>query len=262
MFNSLVLKVRGHWLESPTLRNIAKVWVGDGVSKVAAVASALILIRGLNTPDYALYVAFSGAAVLAAAVVGSGINTALVRFSSEHISRTGRQPLSLYVAALIVESAIFLLIFSIALAFPAKAATLLFGQPGFSQALQAGILLGFGLLLFDVGQRFYQSEQRFTLYIGVGWAKQATLLALLAGLLVAQTLTFPTVAWSIALLQVAVGLAIIAYGVSGGRPGTWASAARYQADPSVLLRDWLADRLLSSGVIGRMDVLMLSRLRQ
>ena len=92
MFNSLVLKVRGHWLESPTLRNIAKVWVGDRVAKVAAVACALILIRGLNTADYALYVAFSGAAVLAAAVVGSGANTALVRFSSQRISGPAASP--------------------------------------------------------------------------------------------------------------------------------------------------------------------------
>jgi len=235
------------------------VYVGDVFSKIVSVGSALILIRGLTVSDYAFFVAFHSIANLFAGLVGNGINRALVRFSAEYLSQTGRNPHSLYATASILEVAIFLLLMFVCLPFPSKAASLVLGQPAFVKPLQLGILYGLGLLLIQLGRSVYQAEERFTLYVGTLWLKQALTLTLIVGLWLSHALSFETVAWLTTALHIAIGIGIVFRGAGSANPVDLRRQDSELIHQFLSASGWLIAYCLTLAAFGQMDVLMLSR---
>ena len=65
------------------VKNISKVYCGDILSKAFTAGTILILVRGLQVEEYAVYTAFWSVLNLAPGLIGRGINQAQVRFSSE-----------------------------------------------------------------------------------------------------------------------------------------------------------------------------------
>ena len=132
MAHNYIQRIWNRWRESTTAINISKVYFGDVVSRILGIGTAFILIRGMTKSDYALYVAFTSIAILSTSLVGNGINSALVRFSAEQLSRTGEKPYALYLLSLIAELAVFLILLLCVIIFPTQIATLVFGNSKFA----------------------------------------------------------------------------------------------------------------------------------
>jgi O-antigen/teichoic acid export membrane protein len=244
------------------VRNLSKVYLGDVFSSILGVGSALILIRGLTIADYASFVAFGSIAYLSAGLVGTGMNKALVRFSAEYLSRTGRKPHSLYASAPIVEVAIFVVVITVSLSLPTQTTLVLLGDASFARPVQLGLLYGLGLLLMELGRSIYQAEERFTLYVGSLWMKQGLIFAVVVCLWVSQRLSFGAVGSLIAAVSIAVGIGVVLQAV-----GTKAlvSVVRVLRTDKGLTQEfisataWLMPYYLALAALGQIDVLILSR---
>jgi O-antigen/teichoic acid export membrane protein len=250
------------WVESPTARNISKVYVGDVVSKILSAGVMLILIRGMTKLDYASYVAFTSIAVLSASLIGNGINNALVRFSAEHISRTGEKPFSLYLLSLGFELTIFLIVLLFMLVFPKQIATLFLGKPDFANIIPIGALFGLGRLLLAIGMSILQTEERFNQYIWSLWLKNGLTLLVVVALWFSQSLNFRLVAWGLTIIQLLVGGGIAISGIAGILTTTWKKRIereRYLVTDFLYASGWLIAYFVVLAAFSRLDVVMLSR---
>ena len=258
MIRNLYLK----WHGSPTLRNISKVYGGDMISKVFAVAMALILIRGMSQVDYAFYISFSAVAALLIGLVGAGINNALVRFSAEYQSSTGKIPYTLYMFALITQIAIFLFLIFCVFIFPAQSAKLLFGKPTLDHLLPVSMLFGLGNILLVSGQSILQSEERFDFYIRTLWIKQGLFFIIVVGLWFFRSLIFQRVAWGLTFAQLVIGIGVLYYSIADIRTINWQEKIREEA---YLMRNflnasgWLIAYFVTLAGFSQMDKLMLLR---
>ena len=131
--------------------------------------------------------------MLSSGLVGTAINVALVRFAAEQLARTGKKPYSLYMAAFMVEVAIFLVLIVVCFTFPSFISKMVLGKDTFARAVQIGMLYGLGILLLQMGRGVYQAEQRFNLYIGTLWLRQGLTLALLIVFWLTHRLSFKSV---------------------------------------------------------------------
>ena len=165
-------RLKDIWERSPTIRNILKVSMGDITSKIFSFASIFLLIRGLSISDYAIYTTFSGISFLFSGIVGAGINLALIRFTSDHLSRKKEKPLALYTLGISFELLVYALVAGICLLFPKQSTLLLFGQLALTVPLQLGVLAGLGTLMLQFARSLYQAEEKFNNYIGTLWFVQ------------------------------------------------------------------------------------------
>lgn len=242
--------------------NISKVYVGDIISKIMGVVTMLILIRGLTQADYASYVVFSGVAVLFVSLVGSGINSALIRFSAEYFSSTGEKPYMIYILSLGIQIIIFLPLLLCTLVFPGQVAMLVLGKPELANLLPVSMLFGLGNILLLVGQSILQAEEKFNSYIVTLWLKQGLIFVIVVGLWFSRSLGFQWVVWGVTLGQLVVGIGIIFYSLAGVGTLNWLqqierekSLVRYFLSAS----GWLIAYFVAVAGFSRMDVLMLSR---
>lgn len=157
---------------SPLVRNMSKVYSGDIVSKILAIGTLLLLIKGLSIDEYAAYTAFHTVLFLAPGLVGSGINRALVRFSAEYLSRVGKRPFELYFLSVAFQITLYIVSCIILFLIANEVNSLLFGQKGFGLALRYGLIGGLGVLLTQAGRTVYQAEERFGTYIKTLWFKE------------------------------------------------------------------------------------------
>jgi len=220
------------------------------------------LIRGLSIPDYANYVAFNSLAILSSGLVGTGINTALVRFSAEQLSRSEKKPISLYLTALSAEIAIFLFLIIGCSLFPSKIAVLVLGKESFSKVILVGLLYGMGILLLQMSRGIFQAEERFNLYISSQWIRQGLTLLLLVGLWITHNLTFENAAWVSAILSLLVGVGAFLF--SSGLRKFRISAEQFNQEKGQLqqffsVTGWLVGYFLCLTAFGQLDVITLSR---
>jgi len=191
------------------IKNISKVYTGDILSKVIGVGTAVLLIRGLAIGDYAAYTAFSVIVGLAPGLVGNGINRALVRFSAEHISKTGDRSYELYFIGLIFQLVLYSSL-SIALFMVANKVTpLFFGQKAFSSSLCYGLIAGLGVLITQVGRSIYQAEERFGHYIKTLWLRQILAFALILLLFFLKQLNFRCAARAMIIVELTVASIVL-----------------------------------------------------
>ena len=262
MAHNYIQRIWNRWRESTTAINISKVYFGDVVSRILGVGTAFILIRGMTKSDYALYVAFTSIAILSASLVGNGINSALVRFSAEQLSRTGEKPYTLYLLSLIAELAVFLILLLCVIIFPTQIATLVFGNSKFANLLIISMLFGLGNLLLVIGQRILQAEEKFNFYVGTLWLRQGLAFLIVGVLWLSRAMGFRYVAWGLAILQFIVGVGISSYVIMGIAKVSWQRIIEREKQ---LVRQflsasgWLIAYCSILAAFSRMDVVMLSR---
>jgi len=154
----------GLW-KSPLTKNISKVYVGDVLSKLFFVGTTLLLIRGLTVEDYANFTVFYGMLIFVPSLVGGGITSGLVRFSTEYISKTKSKPFQLYFIGLIFQLVIYIFLCLAFFSSANRVTSFLFGQKHFDLALRYALIGGLGFLVTQAGRGIYQAEERFDRYI-------------------------------------------------------------------------------------------------
>lgn len=258
-------QAKQRWRYSPTARRIALVYSGDLVSKILAVVTTILLIRGLTTVDYASYIAFISIAGLSASLVGSGINNALVRFSAEQFSRTGTRPYTLNLLSVAVQMGFFLCLFVTIALFSEKTSSIILGSTEYANIVTASLFLGFGILLIEAGRSMLQAEERFKQFTVVLWLKNGGTLVVVGGLWIIHKLSFESVAFGLSALYLTIGLPLTAlgtYGVFKIKAGSLESD--FKASPN-LLRDffsatgWLIAYGFTLTAFSRIDIMLLSR---
>jgi O-antigen/teichoic acid export membrane protein len=262
MLQEYMRALADRWKKSPTVRNISKVYIGDLVSKLLSVGTTLILIRGMEKSDYASYIAFTSIASLSASLIGKGINNALVRFSAEHLSRTGKKPYTLYVLSLIMEVFVFLILFLCMILFPSQIAHLFLGQTEFANVIFIGAFLGLGRLLLAIGRDILQAEERFNQYIGTIWLHNGLTFIFVLVLWLSHSLNFRVVAWSLGGVQLFSGIVIVSYSIAGIMKANYQIRIKHE---KYLVRNflsasvWLIAYFFILSAFSKVDVIMLSK---
>jgi O-antigen/teichoic acid export membrane protein len=257
-------RLRNLWENSPTARNILKVSVGDLTSKIFSFATVFLLIRGLSVTDYAAFTTFSGISVLFSGVIGTGINMAVVRFSSDLLSRGKEKPLELYILAIVFQLILYALVAGVCFAFPKQSTALVLGEPGLVLPLQFGLLAGLGMLIIQFTRSLYQAEEKFSTYIGILWLVQALIFIGLATIWTLDYFSFVPVAIIFVIIQLGLGLWILFRLFINFRLPTLISKFLLQKNE---LRQFLIGSACLIGyflilnIFSRMDVLMLLRFK-
>lgn len=259
-----VNKLQTRWKQSPTARDITVVYTGDIISKILAVGANLILIRGLSISGYASYIAFINIGKLSASLIGDGINNALVRFSAEYLSRTGKKPYALYIFSVIIQILILLVILTLVILFPRQTARIILGNEEFANTVTIGMFLGIGTLLIEAGRSMLQAEEQYKRYIMILWLKDGGTLLIIGGFWIFGQLAYETIAQGLALLYLVLGVVVVGYGLHGiiKINSSWINSFKAESN---LLREfisasgWLVAYSVTLAVLSRMDILMLSR---
>ena len=246
---------------SSLVKNLSKVYGGNILSKVVTFGTLLLLIRGLSVRDYAFYTAFYSISGLISALVGSGINWALVRFTAEHLSRKNRKPLELYFVVFLFEIALYTLFCMALLPILDKVNLLLFGKTEYKASFQYGLLAGLGLLLIQGGRSVYQAEERFGLYVKSLWFRQILTFLLISSLFLLKKLDFSKVVQAVIVANFIVGTTI-AYNIF--RDFEFRQAFVFIRRKFGLIKEflystkWLIAFFFTQTTFGKLDIFMLS----
>lgn len=205
---SYVLKLHEYYnnlLGSSEIRKrITKVYGGDVLSNVISAATAIFIIRGLSVDDYAAYTAFYGILMLIPGLIGSGINLALVRFSAEHISKSGEKPVGLYLISFIFQLVLYCICGVAVLLLSDKVTNILFGQKSFDSALRYGLIAGLGFLISQAGRGVYNAEEKFGYYIKALWLRQFLVFLIFSLLFLLNLLSFLRIAQIIIFVEIGI----------------------------------------------------------
>jgi O-antigen/teichoic acid export membrane protein len=256
-------QLKNIWINSRTARDILKVSIGDIASKVFSFATVFLLIRGLSIADYAAFMTFSGISVLFSGVIGAGINMAVVRFSSDQLSKK-KKPFVLYLFAIFLQLTLYLSLAGICLLFPTQSTRILFGQPTVALPLQLGLLAGLGLLILQYARTLYQAEEKFNSYIGTIWLVQIIIFLCLFVIWWSGSLSFLSVAITFTVVQLGAGLWIL---TSYLRKDDLFSPQKLIRSQDQELKNffvssaWLIGYFIVLNLFSRMDVFMLLRFR-
>lgn len=249
-------------ISSPLVINISKVYVGDILSKIFMVGTTLLLIRGLSKTDYAFYTAFISIGSLLSSLIGNGINNAMVRFSADHLSRTGKKPYTIYILSITIQMFFFILILLLVVFFSNDLVRLFLGNMKYSKVIAVGSLFGLGRLMFGIGRSILQAEERFNHFVGTLWLQNGLIFIFIFFLWLSRNLEFLNVAWSLASIQIFAGGGIILFSVLGLLNNDW---ARNLTNEKNLIREFfvasgfLIAYYFFQAAFSRMDILMLSR---
>ena len=259
-------RLKNIWTNSRTARDIIKVSIGDIASKVFSFATIFLLIRGLSIADYAAFTTFSGISVLFSGVIGGGINMAVVRFSSDQLSKGKEKPFILYLFAIFLQLTLYLALAGICLLLPTQSTRLLFGQPAAALPLQLGLFAGLGMLIVQFARTLYQAEEKFNRYIGTLWLVQILIFLCLFMIWWSGFLTFLPVGITFAVIQLGTGVWILANYLGKQGLSRLQSVFRNQKQSEELMRffassAWLIGYFVVLNLFSRLDVLMLLRFR-
>lgn len=248
----------------PWVRNISKVYIGDVLSKIFAVGTLILLIRSLSVSDYAVYTVFYTIAALMPGLVGNGINMAMVRFSAEQLSLTGKKALELYVASLVFQIVLYAGLCSVLLLAGSDTLdTLLFGEKTFGGALKCGLIAGLGLLVTQAGRSIYQAEERFGTYIKTLCLRQILIFLPILVLFLLGRLDFQHAALSIIVVELATAALVSCHIFWSFSLREVVSALRKRFD---VVKDffaasrWLIAYTVTLVAFGRLNIFMLSHL--
>ncbi|MFH2138092.1 MAG: oligosaccharide flippase family protein [Candidatus Omnitrophota bacterium] len=197
--------------KSNLIRNLSKVYSGDVLSKVIGACTTLIVIRGLDKTEYAMFTAFYGVLVLIPELIGCGINFSLVRFSTELIFKTKRRPIELYVFSFLFQISLYLAIGSILFFLAASVNNVLFGNKDFVLPLKYGLIAGFGYLITQAARGTFQAEEKFNYYIKTLLARQCVTFLIILLLLKIRQFGFYQIAKSIIIVEIFIGSLVVSH---------------------------------------------------
>jgi len=248
---------------SPWAVDIFKVYLGDILSTVIGGLTVWLLIRGLSVDDYASYTAFTTIMTLVPGLVGNGINLALIRFSAEYLSKTGRKPFELYVLNFLFQIAIYGAIATLLFSFSSGVGGFLFGSLSSGPVLQYGLLAGLGYLFIQASMSIFKAEERFGVYIKLLWANKILLFFVIGIFSITKSLHFTLVAKCLILVNIAFGLVISYLGMKGITLKVIPSLIKKHVSTCrefLLSTGWLIGYYLVLTLFQKFDIFLLSRL--
>lgn len=189
--------------------NITKVYAGNLLSKICAFLSTILIIRHLSVQEYAQFLAFITIFYLFPSVISSGINLALIRFSSEHFSRTGERYVNLYLINFFFQISAYIILCLISYIFLKQVNAVLFGSKDFSSAILYGLVGGGGYLILQIGISIYQSEEKFNTSIILGIVVQFLKFIVILGYTVFAALNFVNATFSFIFAFTTIAILII-----------------------------------------------------
>jgi len=241
--------------------NITKVYAGDIASKALAGITVIVLVRSLNTQDYAAFIAFNTIVFLIPGLIGGGINLALIRFASERLSISGSRNMTLYLLSFLCQILLFLFVCVLLIASREQFTKLLFGDQTFDSALILGLLGGLGYLILKAGISVYQAEEKFNTTIILNLSQQVLKFATLIVLLAFNILYYKTAAATIVISQLVIALFVFWHIFRTHNPlaiiKNWSSCRK---DVRVFMSStyWLIAYIFMLTAFQRLDVFMLS----
>jgi O-antigen/teichoic acid export membrane protein len=244
-------------LSSPTVHDIARVLSGETVTKAFVFLATLLLIRGLTKTDYDAYVTFQSVRILFAGLVGGGINSAMVRYGAELRSHTGRRPLGLYRASLVLQVAVYGAVLLAGLLFANRLSTLLYGKVDYAPMVGMGLVAGAGYLLIQLFRGVYQAEQRFNVFIVAFWVDTLLILAYLGALAATHGMTLDRVMPGIAAIDILVGILLLVGSLGRSQRSDDLSFGRNMLAEMLRATVWLIAYYAALAALSQMDVMML-----
>lgn len=196
-------------VKSRTARHIGFVYLGDVGSKVVNLVNTWLIIRLLTQQDYALFTIFFGFGTLSAALVGGGIQTAMVRFAAEHYAAHGVGLFRLYrvaVVACLVAYLLFGVLISSNVQIFASAA---YGSASAATPIVFGLFYGLGYMLGEFSRAVFQSEERFGTFVASLWLRQLGILGALILISTTSGIAFREVAWALSIVSIVVGFGLM-----------------------------------------------------
>ena len=241
--------------------NVTKVYAGEIASKVFAGISIIIMVRSLNTQDYAAFIAFNTVMFLIPGLIGGGINLALIRFASERLSRSGSRSMTLYLLSFLFQVLLFLIVCIFLIALKEQFTELLFGDQTFGSALILGLFGGFGYLILKAGISVYQAEEKFNTTIVLNLLLQAVKLITLLSLLAFNLLYYTTAAVAIVVTQLVFAVLVCCHIFKNHNPvAVFRSFSSCREDVKIFMSStvWLIAYIFTLTAFQRLDVFMLS----
>jgi O-antigen/teichoic acid export membrane protein len=218
---TLQVKIHDYYQElfrsSEFRKGLIKVYGGDIFSTFIGAVTALLIIRGLAVNDYASYTAFYSIVTLFPLLIGNGVNSALIRFSAEHISKTGQKPLELYLISFILQLSVYLLLGFFLLIFSDGVTNVIFGQKAFDDALRYGLIAGVGILISQAGRGVYNAEERFGSYIKALWLRQILIFSSIAVFFLFKQLSFQRTALIMIIAELSIATIVFCHIFRGAR---------------------------------------------
>jgi O-antigen/teichoic acid export membrane protein len=195
--------------------------------------------------------------------VGTGINLALVRFGAEYLSRNNRRPSALYFLGFLFQTSVYAFLVMILMFFSGPASRLLFGSTEFQSSFRFGLIAGWGMLWLQAGRSMYQTEERYSFFVGATLFRELSVLILVALLAAVGALSFRNTAISIAIASLMAGIAVT-YDVL--RTVRWKRTRAFLKGEQSLLQGflastkWLIAYAIILVVLQQMGVFLLSHL--
>ena len=241
--------------------NITKVYAGEIASKFFAGITVIVLVRSLNTQDYAAFIAFYTIMFLIPGLIGGGINLALIRFASERLSRSGSRSMTLYLLSFLFQVLLFFVVGILLIVLKEQFTKLLFGDQAFNSALILGLFGGFGYLILKAGISVYQAEEKFITTIVLNLLLQAVKFITLLCLLAFNLLYYTTAAVAIVVTQLVFAALVCCHIFKNHNPvAVFRSFSSCREDIKVFMSStvWLIAYIFTLTAFQRLDVFMLS----
>jgi len=246
------------------IKSLTVVGIGDLFSKILSAILAVILIRELSVMDYSYYAAFTAVMSVIPAIVGTGLNQAMVVYASSYMSQYNRSPIGLYIGNILVQSGIYIFLSTILGFFCInRIVLLLFGQEDFKIPFLYALVGGFGVLLTQGVRSIFQTEEKFKLFSFTLFLRQ---LFLLVGICIfLYVLDFTKVKYILLLIStisLLFGILLFAYAIFpyGFRIIFYLKEQKNIFPEFIRNSYWLIGYFLVLTAFNRLDVFMLSHL--
>jgi len=215
----------------------------------------------LPIDDYAAFTAFSAVLYLFPDIIGGGINRALVRFSSEHISESGYKPYQLYFINFVLQFCLYASFCILILIIEKEVSNILFGKQSFDFALRYGLIAGTGFLITEANRGIYRAEERFGEYVKTLFLRQIVILVIISILYLRNRLNFQYAAKAVILSELIVASVITLSLFNNFKFKNFIQLVKTQ---SYIIKDfisssgWLIVYTLIHACFSRLDIFMLS----
>jgi len=246
------------------LKALTVVGIGDLFSKILSAILAVILIRKLSVMDYSYYTAFTAVMSVVPAIVGTGLNQAMVVYGSSYMSQYNRSPIGLYIGNILVQSSVYIFLSTILGFFCInRIVLLLFGQEDFKIPFLYALIGGFGVLLTQGVRSIFQTEEKFKLFSFTLFLRQLFLLVGICSFL--YILDFTKVKYILLLIStisLLFGILLFVYAIFpyGSQIILYLKEQKNIFSKFIKNSYWLIGYWLVLSAFNRLDIFMLSHL--
>lgn len=201
---------------SVMIKNLTKVFINDILVGIVKLLTIIIIIRSLTVSDYAAYIVFATVAFLMPALIGGGLNNALIRYSSEYISLSNKKPFELYIFSFIFQIILYVLTCILFVLLGVNVIIFLFGEGIFKLSFYYGLIAGFGSLLLNSGKAIFQAEENFNAYIKIIWFREIVVLFFILLLyIINKRLDFENIAIIVIVVNIIAGIFVLSHILTG-----------------------------------------------